>query len=99
MDQKAGARISQRAFIQSLMIMFVLMMIAGNLALVVSAEGYTRIEVDGRETIGTISSHGCDEAELVLEDHQDRVALRNLIDSTGFAQKRAGSLSAQPSQQ
>jgi len=40
MDQKAGAQISQRAFIQSLAILFVLMMIAGILTLVVPAAGY-----------------------------------------------------------
>jgi uncharacterized ion transporter superfamily protein YfcC len=52
MEQKAGAQISQRAFIQSLVILFVLMMVAGVLTLVVPAGQYTRIEVDGRETIG-----------------------------------------------
>ncbi|MFZ5910273.1 MAG: YfcC family protein [Chloroflexota bacterium] len=51
MEQKAGAQISQRAFIQSLAILFVLMMIAGVLTLVVPAGQYTRLEVDGRETI------------------------------------------------
>lgn len=51
MDQKAGAQISQRAFIQSLVILFVLMMIAGILTLIIPARQYTRIETDGRETI------------------------------------------------
>ena len=51
MEQKAGAQISQRAFIQSLVILFVLMMIAGILTVVIPAGQYTRIEVDGRETI------------------------------------------------
>ncbi len=51
MQQKAGAQISQRAFIQSLVILFVLMMIAGILTLVLPAGQYTRLEVDGRETI------------------------------------------------
>ena len=51
MEQKAGAQISQRAFLQSLVILFVLMMIAGILTLVIPAGQYTRIEVDGRETI------------------------------------------------
>jgi uncharacterized ion transporter superfamily protein YfcC len=55
MDQKAGAQISQRAFLQSLVILFVLMMIAGILTLVVPAGQYTRIEVDGRETIDPVS--------------------------------------------
>lgn len=51
MEQKAGAQISQRAFIQSLVILFVLMMIAGILTLIVPAGQYARVEVDGRETI------------------------------------------------
>ena len=51
MEQKAGAQISQRAFVQSLVILFVLMMIAGILTVIVPAGQYTRIEVDGRETI------------------------------------------------
>ena len=51
MEQKAGAQISQRAFLQSLAILFVLMVIAGILTLVVPAGQYTRLEVDGRETI------------------------------------------------
>lgn len=55
MEQRAGAQISQRAFIQSLVILFVLMMIAGILTLVVPAGQYTRVEVDGRETIDPAS--------------------------------------------
>ena len=55
MEQKAGAQIGQRAFIQSLVILFVLMMIAGILTLVIPAGQYTRIEVDGRETIDPAS--------------------------------------------
>ena len=51
MEQKAGAQISQRAFVQSLVILFVLMMIAGILTVLLPAGQYTRIEVDGRETI------------------------------------------------
>lgn len=51
MEQKAGAQIGIRAFIQSLVILFVLMMVAGILTLVVPAGQYTRLEVDGREII------------------------------------------------
>lgn len=51
MEPKAGAQISQRAFIQSLVILFVLMMIAGILTLVIPAGQYTRVDVDGRQTI------------------------------------------------
>ncbi len=55
MEQKAGAQIGKRAFIQSLVILFLLMMVAGILTLVVPAGQYTRIEVDGRETIDPAS--------------------------------------------
>ncbi len=55
MEQKAGAQIGKRAFIQSLVILFLLMMVAGILTLVVPAGKYTRIEVDGRETIDPAS--------------------------------------------
>lgn len=55
MEQKAGAQIGKRAFIQSLAILFVLMMIAGILTLVIPAGQYARIQVDGRETINPTS--------------------------------------------
>ena len=55
MEQKAGAQIGKRAFIQSLVILFVLMMVAGILTLVIPAGSYSRIEVDGRETIDPTS--------------------------------------------
>jgi len=51
MEQKAGAQIGRRAFIQSIVILFMLMIIAGILTLVIPAGEYTRIQVDGRETI------------------------------------------------
>src|SRR5512138_1032721 len=51
MEEKAGAQISQRAFAQSLLILFLLMMFAGILTLVVPAGQYTRVHLDGRETI------------------------------------------------
>jgi uncharacterized ion transporter superfamily protein YfcC len=51
MEQKAGAQISARAFIQSLIILFALMMAAGILTRLVPAGQYARIEVDGREAI------------------------------------------------
>lgn len=55
MEQKAGAQIGKRAFIQSLVILFVLMMVAGILTLVVPAGQYARLEVDGRETLDPAS--------------------------------------------
>ncbi len=55
MEQKAGAQIGARAFVQSIVILFVLMMVAGILTLVVPAGSYTHIEVDGRQTIDPTS--------------------------------------------
>ncbi len=55
MEQKAGAQIGKRAFIQSLVILFVLMMAAGILTLAIPAGQYARINVDGRETIDPAS--------------------------------------------
>lgn len=55
MEQKAGAQIGRRAFIQSLVILFALMMVAGILTLVVPAGRYARIDVNGRETIDPAS--------------------------------------------
>ena len=55
MEQKAGAQIGRRAFIQSIVILFLLMIIAGILTLVIPAGEYTRIQADGRETIDPAS--------------------------------------------
>jgi len=55
MEQKAGAQISQRAFIQSLVILFILMVTAGILTIVVPSGQYDRIQIDGRETIDPAS--------------------------------------------
>lgn len=55
MEQKAGAQIGVRAFIQSVLILFILMMAAGVLTLVIPSGRYARIEVDGRETIDPAS--------------------------------------------
>jgi uncharacterized ion transporter superfamily protein YfcC len=51
MSERAGIQISRRMFVQSLVILFLLMMVAGVLTLVIPAGAYTRIIVDGRETI------------------------------------------------
>ena len=51
MAQKAGAQISTKAFAQSAVILFVLMMAAGILTLVVPAGTYTRTMQQGREMI------------------------------------------------
>ena len=55
MEQKAGARISKRAFIQSLVILFVLMMLAGLLTRLLPAGQYARSEVNGREVVDPAS--------------------------------------------
>lgn len=57
MQQKAGAQIGLRAFVQSLLILFALMMVAGILTLVVPAGQYTRLETDGRQVIDPGSFH------------------------------------------
>lgn len=51
MEQKAGAQIGKRAFIQSLIILFVLMMTSGILTVIVPSGQYTYLEVDGRQSI------------------------------------------------
>ncbi len=51
MEEKSGAQISQKAFVQSLLILLALMLIAGVLTLVIPAGQYQRVEVDGRETL------------------------------------------------
>ena len=54
-EQKSGAQISKKAFIQAVVIIFVLMMVAGALTKTIPAGIYTRIEVDGRESIDPAS--------------------------------------------
>lgn len=51
MKQKSGAQISRKAFIQSLIILFILMIIAGVLTLVLPSGQFTYIEVDGRTSV------------------------------------------------
>lgn len=62
-EQKSGAQISTKAFLQAVAIIFALMMVAGILTLVIPAGEYTRIEVDGREAI--------DPASFRLSDRPD----------------------------
>jgi uncharacterized ion transporter superfamily protein YfcC len=66
MEQKAGAQIGKRAFIQSLAILFALMMIAGILTLGFPPGQYTRIEVDGRETIDPASYQRTDRSDYPI---------------------------------
>ena len=51
MSERAGIQIGRRMFFQSLAILFLLMMIAGVMTLVIPAGAYSRITIDGRETI------------------------------------------------
>ncbi len=51
MEQKTGLQIGTRAFVQSVIILAVLMLAAGVLTLVVPAGRYERIMLDGREQI------------------------------------------------
>ena len=57
MDQKAGAQISKKAFIQSALILLLLMILAGVLTRVLPTGSYDRIMVDGRSVISTDSYH------------------------------------------
>ncbi len=51
MEEKSGAQISKKAFIQSVVILLGLMIAAGILTLVIPAGQFQRTEMDGRETI------------------------------------------------
>jgi uncharacterized ion transporter superfamily protein YfcC len=51
MESKPGARISRKAFIQAVVIIFALMMFAGILTRLIPAGQYARVEVDGRQVI------------------------------------------------
>ena len=51
MEQKAGAQISKHAFLQSLIILLVLMMAAGILTRILPASQYRLVELNGRQVI------------------------------------------------
>jgi uncharacterized ion transporter superfamily protein YfcC len=51
MAEKSGVRISRKAFIQAVVIIFVLMIVAGALTRLVPAGEYARVELEGREVI------------------------------------------------
>jgi len=54
-EQKAGAQISRKAFVQSVIILLVLMMVAGVLTRIVPAGRYARMVQEGREVIDPAS--------------------------------------------
>ncbi len=51
MNERAGAQISRRAFLQSALILFLMMMMAGGLTLLLPAGEYQRTMVEGRQVI------------------------------------------------
>jgi len=51
MDHKPGAQISRKAFVQSVVILLLLMLVAGILTQVIPAGSYQRSTVDGREMV------------------------------------------------
>lgn len=51
MNERAGAQISRRAFIQSALILAFMMLAAGVLTLVLPAGEYQRIVIEGRQVI------------------------------------------------
>lgn len=55
MEEKAGAQISTRAFVQSVVILFVLMMVAGLLTRILPAGEFARVEAEGRQIIDPAS--------------------------------------------
>lgn len=55
MNEKAGARIGLKAFLQSFLILLALMIVTGILTQVVPAGAYDRIQVEGREMIAVDS--------------------------------------------
>jgi uncharacterized ion transporter superfamily protein YfcC len=66
MEQKAGAQIGKKAFVQSIVILFVLMLVAGILTRILPAGQYTRLTVDGRETIDPNSFQFVDKPEYPI---------------------------------
>ncbi len=51
MEQKAGAQISTKSFLQSVFILLLLMIFAGILTRIIPAGSFTRVEMDGRQVI------------------------------------------------
>ena len=60
MNERAGAQINRKAFLQSLATLFGLMLFAGILTFVLPAGTYDRVMQDGRELIDPNSFHYVD---------------------------------------
>lgn len=54
-ESKSGAQISKKAFLQAVIIIFILMMVSGILTRIIPAGQYARSEVEGREIIDPAS--------------------------------------------
>jgi uncharacterized ion transporter superfamily protein YfcC len=66
MEQKAGAQIGKKAFIQSLIILFILMMAAGVLSRIIPAGSYQRNIQEGREVIDPQSFHSIERPDYAI---------------------------------
>ncbi|MBT3314091.1 MAG: YfcC family protein [Anaerolineae bacterium] len=66
MNEKSGAQISQKAFVQSLVILLIFMIFAGTLTRVIPAGKFARIEVDGREIVQPDSFAFTDRADYPI---------------------------------
>ena len=66
MEPRAGAQISKRAFLQSVIILFVLMMVAGILTRLVPAGSYDYVTVDNRQVIDPQSFHYVEQPEYPI---------------------------------
>jgi uncharacterized ion transporter superfamily protein YfcC len=66
MEEKSGVRISRRAFIQAVAIIFALMMVAGILTRLIPAGQYARAEVDEREVIDATTFNFTDRPDYPL---------------------------------
>jgi uncharacterized ion transporter superfamily protein YfcC len=66
MEQKAGAQIGKKAFIQSLIILFILMMAAGILSRIIPAGSYQRSIQEGREVIDPQSFHSIERPDYAI---------------------------------
>ena len=57
MEQKAGARIGTKSFLQSVTILFGLMLAAGILTRLLPSGSYARVDLEGRQVIDPATFH------------------------------------------
>ena len=79
--QRAGAQISTKALLQSVLILLALMIAAGVLTRVVPAGRYARAVQEGREVIDPDSFHGGRRQQVLVDD-------RNLGEFANFQKGR-----------